>query len=217
MRETFRISNCGFIIVLPVWSLLLGWKFKCFRGWRPATEVFYVMPQSALSKNFDQIEQLRAPVYERLSELSSDALWQKPEDGGWSFGQNLEHIYKLMRLARWAFKVACVGKPLAVLRRHRPYATTTTNPFISGRMPAPPGIRPKDRSSAPIPFDRMRRNLDGELEMWRSMTGPLADNIAGHICVWDPVVGLINMHQAVVVLRFHEEHHFRIVVMRLGN
>ena len=185
--------------------------------WTGGKWYFDAMAKSTFSINLDRIEQLRVPIYEQMAEFSPTTLWQKPQGGGWSFGQNLEHIYKLMRLARWAFAVACViEKPVVVLRRHRPYTTVISNLFKSGQMTAPPGIRPKDRSSTPIPFETMRQTLDGELKAWRSMAASMAEDIAGHVCVWDPVVGLINMHQAVVLLRFHEEHHWGIVAERLG-
>ena len=91
----------------------------------------------------------RAFVYAKAAKLSLDELWRPPLSGGWSVGQNIEHLALCIRLFRRLLSPALlVLRPLADCCHKRTYEQYVDNPYLDRRksVPLPPGTSP-DRKS----------------------------------------------------------------------
>jgi hypothetical protein len=172
------------------------------------------MKSATFKQCLDAIDGQREVVFARLNGISSDELWERPRNGRWSIGQNLEHLAKAMRTFRWVFALAYpLGLPFAAPFRRRQFARDIANPYADRPKPvnAPPGVRPRDRQTAPASLEQLLENKLKERQKFHNVLRGMHESIAGHIKVWDPPVGMVNLLQLARLVTHHEAHHFRFV------
>ena len=171
------------------------------------------MQSPTLERYFAMVQGQRESLYRRIENLPPETIWKRPasrsESGGtWSVGQSLEHINKLLRLFRWLYtaylpiavpiaRAFFVGKPFSV----------EAEDFFQRDLPRPPGLAPRDRSRCPWPYARLRTSMDGEWERTRRQLEDIPEELAGHVCLWDPLTGKINMMQCLLLDYYHERRH----------
>ena len=173
------------------------------------TECGVRVPLSSLESRLDELRRQREPTIARLRSTPTPQLWAAPEDG-WSAGQWLEHLVRTLRLQRRVLAVWIrVARPLARIRRDRPYITETTDLFgtAPARVPGPfAGTRPKAHRRHPVSLDGLLTEWEAETQRLGRVMSGLDDATAGHLKVWDGPYGLVNLHQAMQHLCHHERN-----------
>jgi hypothetical protein len=172
------------------------------------------MKSAILQECLDTIDRQRQGVFARAQGISTEDLWQRPGNERWSIGQNLEHLTKAMQLFRWAFALTYpVGLPFAVAFRRKPFTSDIANPYEHRPKPvaAPLGVRPRDRRPTPLSLALLEQGLARQRDRFQVTLSGMHEAIAGHIKVWDPPVGMVNLLQLARLVAHHEAHHFRFV------
>jgi DinB superfamily len=171
-------------------------------------QLIAAMRSPTLSSYFEQIRAQRQELYGRIAPLAAATIWRRPGDGHWSVGQNLEHVNKLLRLFRWLWTIYFpLAVPIARLRRRRPFLIDKEDIYQHDTQ-RPPGVKPKDRSNSPIPYEELRRSMDIELARVMRLLKDLDEDVAGNIYYWDWVTGAVNVQQCVLLDYYHERRHF---------
>src|SRR5262245_1810429 len=141
------------------------------------------MRSPTLARHLATLDAQRQALFARLQGLSPAELWRRPGAGRWSAGQNLEHVDAMMRCFRRLYAVVLpLQWPVAWLRRRRPVAAEMAlDASRLSSLPALPGLRPRDRRSAPVPLVEMRRRLDAERAALGALLAPVPEGVAGHV------------------------------------
>lgn len=58
------------------------------------------MKSESLSKYFHTLNRQRDPVMLRIQSLPQEKLWDRKEDGKWSIGEHLCHLYLMIRMLK---------------------------------------------------------------------------------------------------------------------
>lgn len=172
------------------------------------------MSSTVVEEHFARLDAQRLPIRRAASGLSADALWAPPEAGRWSIGENLQHLTRMMRLFRRFSSIALLlERPIARMRRNRPFLTHARDMFSGRSLRAPFPIRPQ-RPATALSSEAVMEALTKETELLENLLLSEDERILGHVWLWDPVMGSVNLVQVVDLLALHEEHHFEILRRR---
>ena len=168
----------------------------------------------------------RADLFEALEQMPDERLWVRPGAKKWSPGEHLDHTRVLNRSFRRLLTIAwpVVSAWPALLppggrRLDRPYPTDIDDVYQRSNMPSwvgflwPPGRTP----SRPASRSQLERALAEEHSAIARFYAGKAEPLLGHIAVWDPAIGRINLVQALRVVVHHDQHHYRAVRRLLGR
>jgi hypothetical protein len=160
----------------------------------------------------DLLDAQHREVFALLENVPAEQLWQRPAAGEWSIGEILDHTRILNRSFRRIFKVVWVVlRPLAWLRRHKPYETEIDDVYARPDFPMSVGWlwKPKHDPADLIPLDQLRRETAVEHQKIRAWFEARDEAVLGHVNLYDPVIGWLNMVQALRVAVYHDALHFR--------
>lgn len=149
----------------------------------------------------------------------------RPAEKKWSPGEHLDHTRVLNRSFRQTLTLAWpVVSPWPTLllwtrrRLERPYATDIDDVYRRPGMPGWVGFMwpPKRTPTRPAPLAELERALAEEHDaIDRFYTGK-PEPLLGHVTVWDPAIGRLNLVQALRVVVHHDQHHYTAVRRRHG-
>ena len=175
------------------------------------------MKSESISKHFQTLTQQRSPFMLKIQSLPSEKLWHRKEDGKWSIGEHLYHLYLIIRMLKVATKFSLILIPYAKIKRNTPYATEIHDIYAEFKEKKGRGMK------APwilVPPKRIRYSMDGiELEQlllnetneMEALVKNIEEDIAGQIVFLDPIAKYPNLIQAIQLLAIHEKHHFIII------
>jgi len=168
------------------------------------------------------MDQQRAQLFADLEGISDADVWQVPGEKDWSIGENLDHLRAINSSTLTLFKITWLFlKPLAKLRYDRPYQVDIDNVYKRPGFPLNTGWiwPPKYTPSKPTSLDVLKGNLTKtHADIRKFFTGKDLDYL-GHVSLYDPVMGWLNLIRALRVGLYHEDLHLeqiQEVKLRLG-
>jgi hypothetical protein len=163
-----------------------------------------------VSTYLEMMDRQREELFADLDGLGEDALWQRPTEDEWSIGENLDHLRVINSSTLRLFKIAWVLLlPLAKLRYDKPYNTDIDNVYKRPDFPLNTGWiwSPKYTPGTPTSLEILKTSLtDIHLEVRKFFTGKDPDYL-GHVSLYDPVMGWLNLIRALRVGLYHDELH----------
>jgi len=175
---------------------------------------------TVLETYLDLLDSQRETALASLDNLTDDQIWQRPAPREWSIGEILNHTYLVMASAMpYARAMWRVFRRFGEKRRDRPYQTEIADLYRDERFPMWVGFlwTPRYHAEKRVARDRLKadlRELHGEVRAF--YTGK-EEAVLGHIYLFDPYFGLLNL---IVTLRlgiYHDQLHYDDVIKRAGS
>ena len=162
-------------------------------------------------------------LFADLEGLDQDMLWQRQAEDVWSIGENLDHLRAINSRTLSIFKISWVLLfSWAKLRYDKPYQTEIDNVYKRPGFPLNTGWiwSPKDTPSKPTSLAVLEENLSAIHQEMRKFYAEKDLDYLGHVSLWDPAMGLLNLIQALRVGLYHDELHvnqIQDVLQRIRN
>ncbi|QED47767.1 DinB family protein [Cytobacillus dafuensis] len=175
------------------------------------------MKSESISKHFQTLSQQRSLFTHEIQFLSQEKLWNRKEDGKWSIGEHLYHLYLITRMLKVATKFSLVLIPFAKMKRNKPFSTEIHDIYAEykekkGRgMKAPSILIPPKKIRYSMDMKELEQLLLNETNNLKALVKNIEEDIAGHIVFFDPIAKYPNLIQAIQLLAIHEKHHFTII------
>ena len=160
----------------------------------------------------DLLDAQHKAVFDLLVDVPVTQIWQRPLPGEWSIGEILDHTRILNRSFRRLFKVIWpILYPVGWLRRKRPFVAEIDDVYARPDFPMQVGWlwTPKHDPADLVPVAQLRQETAVEHQKFRVWYESKDEAILGNINIYDPVVGWLNMVQALRVGVYHDALHFR--------
>jgi len=149
-------------------------------------------------------------LFADLEGLNQDMLWQRPAEDEWSIGENLDHLRVINSRTLSIFKITWVLLfSWAKLRYDKPYQTEIDNVYKRPGFPLNTGWiwSPKYTPSKPTSFAVLEENLSDTHQEVRKFYTEKDPDYLGHVSLWDPAMGWLNLIRALRVGLYHDELH----------
>jgi len=182
--------------------------------------------RGAVDAHLERMHAQRVALFEALTGVAEHRLWKRPFERKWSPGEHLDHTRVLnawfRRLLSAAWPVVSPWPALlpgARRRLERPYATDIDDVYQRPSMPSWVGFMwpPRRTPSRPASLAELERVLAAEHDaIARFYTGK-PERLLGHVTVWDPAIGRLNLVQVLRVGVHHDLHHYTAVRRLLGS
>ncbi|EEL48995.1 MULTISPECIES: DinB family protein [Bacillota] len=175
------------------------------------------MKSESISRHFHTLHQQRSQFLPQLQSLPQEKLWHRNEDGKWSIGEHLYHLYLITKMLKVAIKFSFTLLPYAKIRKNAPFATDIHDIYAEykekhGRgMKAPWILVPPKKVYYTMNGKELEQLLVNETNAIKVCVQNIEENIAGHIVFFDPIANYPNLIQAIQLLAIHEKHHFLIM------
>lgn len=175
------------------------------------------MKSESISKHFQTLTGQRDQFMPDIQSLSQEKLWERIEDGKWSIGEHLYHLYLITRMLKVATKLSFVLIPYAKIKRNKKFETEIHDIYAEfkekkGRgMRAPWILVPPKKIRHSMDVRELERLLLDETVAMQKLVENIEEEIAGHIVFLDPMANYPNLIQGIQLLAIHEKHHFRII------
>jgi hypothetical protein len=171
----------------------------------------------------DMMDQQREQLFADLDGLSEDDLWQVPGEKEWSIGENLDHLRVINSSMLKFYKFTwLLMLPLAKVRYDQPYQVDIDNVYKRPGFPLNTGWlwSPKYTPDKPTSLEILKENLINiHAEVRKFFAGKDPDYL-GHVSLYDPVMGWLNLIRALRVGLYHDALHIeqiQDVKSRLGS
>ncbi len=178
---------------------------------------------SVVSTYLEMMDRQREGLFAGLDQLNEESLWRPPVEGEWSIGENLDHLRVINSSTLTLFKITWVLLlPLAKLRYDKPYETDIDNIYKRPGFPLNAGWiwSRKYTAGKPTSLEILKANLTKiHLEVRKFYTGKDPDYL-GHVSLYDPAMGWLNLIKALRVGLYHDALHveqIEDVLQRVGN
>jgi hypothetical protein len=155
-----------------------------------------------------------------LEGISDDLLWWRPAPREWSIGQTLDHLRVFNASMLRIFGIAWTVELLwARLRRSRPYAVDIENHYARPDFPMNTGWiwAPRHTPEKPLPFSALKDRLTAIQQRIHEFYLSRDPDLLGHITLYDPVMGSMNLIQALRLGIYHDELHYDVVERLLAE
>lgn len=169
---------------------------------------------TALEAHLALMHGQREALFAAIADVPEAALWARPNPKKWSAGEHLDHTRVLNRSFRRLFAAAWpVLAPWARRRADRPYASDIDDVYERPSMPLWVGFLwpPQRTPERPARLAELQRALQDEHEAIERVYADKPEPVLGHVVVWDPAIGRLNLIQGLRVGVHHDLHHYRIV------
>jgi len=176
--------------------------------------------KAALSNHLKLMRSQRVSLVAVLDEMQPALLWKKPSEDAWSIGENLDHLRVIynswMGFVRmsWFF-----FSPLAHLRRAGDFQTDIDNVYRRPGFPQKVGWiwPPRYTPVHPAPYALLKRNLEKVHQQAEEFYLSRDALLLGHVSLYDPAIGNINLIQALRVAVYHDEMHIEQILHTLAE
>ena len=179
--------------------------------------------ENIVQSYLELMDQQREQLFADLEGLNEFEVWQVPGEKEWSIGENLDHLRVINSRTLTLFKVTWMFLlPLAKVRYDQPYQLDIDNVYTRTGFPLNTGWiwSPKYTPSKPTSLEVLKENLTKtHLEVRKFFTGKEPDYL-GHVSLYDPVMGWLNLIRALRVGLYRDDLHIeqiRDVKSRLGS
>ncbi|MGE6256764.1 DinB family protein [Heyndrickxia sporothermodurans] len=175
------------------------------------------MKSESMSKYFHTLTQQRDQFMLKIQSLPQEKLWYRKEDGKWSIGEHLYHLYLMLRMLKVATKFSFILIPFARMKRNTLFETEIHDIYTEfknkkGRgMKAPRILVPPKKIYHSMDEIELEQLLLSETNEMEAVVKNIEEDIAGHIVFLDPIAKYPNLIQAIQLLAIHEKHHFNII------
>ena len=159
----------------------------------------------------DLMDRQREISFKELVGLPEVFLWDCPQSGGWCIGQILDHtrvtnasFLSFLRLG-WF-----IGRTPASWRRNKPYAVEIDNVYRRPNFPMNVGWLwpPRHSPEKPVGLAELSKSLAHVHAQYRLFYSAKDPDILGHVTLYDPAIGRLNMIQALRVGLYHDQLHY---------
>jgi hypothetical protein len=156
----------------------------------------------------------REAAFTYLDKIDRLTLWRRPQPEAWSMGEHIDHasvlLHSFRRILRAVWPLAL---PYARLRQTRPYPNDIDDVYERPNFPLSVGWMwpPEYNAERPAPLGALYDKTVREHQAIRAFFTDKDEPTLGNVYLYDPVVGWLNMLQALRVGAHHDEHHFRQV------
>lgn len=165
----------------------------------------------AVHRYLDRMHVKREGIFALLDGLDEKVIWQRPEPGEWSIGETVDHL----RVIYWSmlplFKVTWVAlKPWARVRREKPYMSEIDNVYHRPSFPMNVGWLwpPRYTPERPTALVELQHGLEAAHNKVDAFFREKDQDLLGHIPLYDPAIGRLNLVQALKVGIDHDELHY---------
>jgi hypothetical protein len=171
----------------------------------------------------ETMDQQREQLFAALEDLSEDALWQPPGEKEWSIGENLDHLRVINSNNLTLYKITWILLfSLAKLRYDKPYDVDIDNVYKRSGFPLSKCWiwSAKFTPEKPTSVDVLKVNLTNTYQAVRIFYTGKDPDYLGHVSMYDPATGWLNLIQALRVGLYHDELHInqiQEVRQKLGN
>lgn len=159
----------------------------------------------------DLLDRQRETTFAALAGLREEDLWRRPAPREWCIGEIIDHT----RLLNLSFMPICqsawwLNKPLAAMRRGKPYPTEIDDVYHRPGFPMwvgflwPPKYRPEKR----IPIRDLISQTRSVHDRYREFFTGKDSDLLGQMYLYDPVIGRVNLIQILRIGAYHDELHF---------
>lgn len=172
------------------------------------------MKDDKVQAYLDLLDAQRQQIFAQLEAIPAERLWRRPEPGEWSIGEILDHTRLLNRSWRRIFQVAWpLLSPLGRLRRHKSYETEIDDVYARPNFPMSVGWlwKPKYKPADNISLTQLQQEVAGEHRRIRRWYEAREEAVLGHVNLYDPVIGWVNLVQALRIGVYHDALHYRDV------
>ena len=158
----------------------------------------------------DMMDQQREVLFNELNGLTEEEIWQVPGDKEWSIGENIDHLRVINSSTLTLYKITWLFLlPLAKVRYDQPYHVDIDNVYKRPGFPLNTGWiwSPKYTQQKPTSLEMLKENLTQiHAEVRKFFTGKDPDYL-GHVSLYDPVMGWLNLIRALRVGIYHDALH----------
>lgn len=158
----------------------------------------------------DMMDQQREQLFAELEEINTEDIWRPPAEKEWSIGENLDHLRVINSSTLTMFKITWLFLlPLAKVLYDRPYDVDIDNVYKRPGFPLNTGWiwSPKYTPRKPTSAEVLKENLvKTHAEVRKFFTGKDPDYL-GHVSLYDPVMGWLNLVRALRVGLYHDALH----------
>jgi hypothetical protein len=179
--------------------------------------------EDIVSEYLAMMDLQREGLFADLEGLDQDMLWQRQAEDDWSIGENLDHLRVINSRTLSIFKISWVLLfSWAKLRYDKPYQTEIDNFYKRPGFPLNTGWiwSPKYTPSKPTSLAILEENLSAIHQEMRKFYAEKDPDYLGHVSLWDPAMGWLNLIQALRVGLYHDELHveqIQDVLKRIRN
>lgn len=169
-----------------------------------------VTGKAAVAQILELMIQQRDKLFSDLSGITDTPLWHRAGPGQWSIGENIDHLRAIYASMLPWFQVSwVVFSPLARLRRHLPYRVEIDNVYHRPGFPQKVGWLwpPRYTPTNPAPLSALRQGVEAIQIQVSEFYGSKDPDLLGHVVLWDPAIGTLNLIQALRVGVYHDEVH----------
>jgi hypothetical protein len=166
---------------------------------------------SKLKRNFEKLEKTTHDLILKLDLLPQDVLQQTPRAGKWSITQTLNHILTSERMSLLYMKKKSLGvdqlenSGLTQAFIFRLLQVSQRMPLLKFNAPKPVIQHTPDTAS----FDEIKRNWQASRSDLKKFLEGIEDRNIRKKIYKHPIVGMLDVVQAVGFLREHLIHHLR--------
>jgi hypothetical protein len=178
------------------------------------------IPTSEMINDYlDLMDAQREAVIKKLGGMTEEQLWQRPAPGEWSIGEILNHTvllirstFPLVRLAwrwfRWTSR----------LMRDKPYRTEMEDPYRKQNFPHWFSLpwKPKYTSENPVPLSLLLDEMRQVHSDVRGFYQGKHDAALGHVYLFDPLFGFINLIVTLRIGIYHDQLHYDDVFKQIS-
>lgn len=165
---------------------------------------------NVVSDYLAMMDHQRESLFEILEGLNQEVLWQRPAESEWSIGENLDHLREVSSSTLTLFKITWVLLfPLSKIRWDKPYQTDIDKVYKRRGFPLNTGWiwPPKYTPSKPTTLSVLEENLTATHQEVRDFFSGKDVDYLGHVSLWYPEMGWLNLIRALRVGLYHDELH----------
>ncbi len=170
-----------------------------------------LLGDQAVARYLAELACQREAVFARLEEIEPSRLWSRPAPGEWCIAEILDHSRAIFSSTLPMFRFSwSLLQPFARLRRDRPYAVEIDDVYHRPGFPQkvgwmwPPRVSPEQPLSLQSVKERLERMHEAVGRFYQDKPGDLL----GHVNLYDPAIGWMNLIQGLQVGLFHDRLHF---------
>ena len=179
---------------------------------RSLFEAVYPMKiTNIIHEYLDLMDRQRETTMKALEGMPEAFLWDCPQSGGWCIGEILDQTRVLnastLPILRFSW---FLSRGLAEIRRSKPYATDIDNVYTRPGFPMNSGWMwaPKRTAKKPASLVDLSQSLAHVHAQYRAFYALKDPDILGHITLFDPAIGRLNLIQALRVGLYHDQLHY---------
>ncbi len=172
-----------------------------------------------VKKYLDLLDAQRESAFAALDGLTEFQVWLRPEPKEWCLGEILDHNYLLIAstlpIVRLAWRLQ---HRTAHRKRSKPYPTEIEDPYHKASFPMWVGFlwKPRSNPRKPTSLEKVmdeNRILHAAVRSFYEGKDP---DLLGHVHVFDPLFGFINLIVTLRIGIYHDQLHFDDVLKRVA-